>query len=102
MSATTPAATEIVVASAAPATPSGLPVIQPAMSTGASSALRTTVSACTTIVGLTMPVPRSPDPMTARANCSASPGTNQKRKAVPASTIASFAAKKRMYGSPSA
>ena len=74
-----PNATASVLASPAPATPSGWPVPRPAISTGASTMLTTTVASCTSIVGLTMPVPRSAEPMAIIANCSASPGTYQYR-----------------------
>src|SRR2546422_5602385 len=47
------------VASAAPATPSGLCVPQPTMSTGASRMLRTTVRIWTIMAGFTIPMPRS-------------------------------------------
>src|SRR5260221_11895547 len=42
----------------------GLPVPHPAMSTGARAAFSSTVSICTTMVGFTMPVPRSAEPIT--------------------------------------
>ena len=48
-----------VLASPAPAAPIGLPVPQPAMSTGARMMFNRTVIICRIIVGLTMPVPRS-------------------------------------------
>ena len=38
-----------------------------------------TVSICTIMVGLTMPVPRSAEPIATAANCSASPGVYQYR-----------------------
>jgi len=68
------------------------------MRIGARTILRITVAACTTIVGFTIPVPRSPEPRTTIANCSAIPGMNQWRKARPASRVASSAPKNRMYG----
>ena len=40
-------------------------------------AFRTTVDTCTTIVGFTMPVPLSADPIEIKANCSPRPGRNQ-------------------------
>ena len=47
------------VAIAAPATPSGRPVPQPKISTGASTMLMITVAVCTIMPGLKLPVPRS-------------------------------------------
>ncbi len=38
---------------------------------------RITVSICTTMLGLAMPVPRSAEPSATSANCSASPGAYQ-------------------------
>ena len=75
----TPTAMEIVVESPAPSTPSGRPVTQPAIMNGASSALSATLNTCTKIVGFTIPVPRSADPIDTSANCSASPGRHQRR-----------------------
>jgi hypothetical protein len=44
---------------------------------GASTTFTITVSICTMIAGCTMPVPRSADPITTIANCSAKLGRNQ-------------------------
>ena len=48
---TTPTASEMELASPAPATPMGYPVPQPAISTGAKMAFKITVNTCTTMVG---------------------------------------------------
>ena len=53
-------------------------------------------SACTIMVGRTIPVPRKADDITMKANCSASAGTNQIRYVVPASIVAWSAATARM------
>ncbi len=42
-------------------------------------AFKTTVSTCTIMVGCTIPVPRSADPMETTANCNAKLGRNQCR-----------------------
>ena len=51
----------------------------PAIRIGASRALISTVSICTIMPGLAMPVPRRADPIATSANCSAMPGRNQYR-----------------------
>jgi hypothetical protein len=78
-SSTTPSARDSELASPAPATPKGCPVPQPAMSTGASTAFKMTVSTCTIMLGCTIPVPRSAEPMATTANCSARLGRNHHR-----------------------
>jgi len=54
----------------------------------------------TTMVGCTMPVPRSAEPIATSANCSASPGVYQYRYAVPAAAAAVSAATQRTYAPP--
>jgi hypothetical protein len=88
-----------VLESAAPATPIGWPVPQPAISTGASAALSTTVTSCTTMPGFTMPVPRRPETMMVMTNCIASAGMNQRRNVTPAARVGSSAPTTRMYAS---
>jgi hypothetical protein len=66
-------------ASAAPATPSGRPVPQPKMSTGARIMLMMTVAVWTTMPGLKLPLPRSAAAIATIANWSARAGTNQRR-----------------------
>ena len=87
----TPTATEIELESPAPSTPSGLPVSQPAIMKGASAAFSATVNTWTKIVGFTIPVPRSADPMETSANWSPRPGRNQCRYRVPAATVSASA-----------
>ena len=72
---------------------------QPAMRIGARIVLITSVSTCTTIVGFTMPVPRSAEPIATIANCNAMPGRNQYRYVTPAWTVASSAAIDLTYAS---
>ena len=69
---------------------------QPEIRTGASAILMITASACTIMLGRTIPVPRSAAPITCTANCNANAGMNQSRYVVPASTVASSAATMRM------
>ncbi len=76
-SSATPTPTDRELASPAPATPIAWPVPHPAISTGASTALSITVNTCTIIVGCTIPVPRSAEPMATSGNCSARLGRNQ-------------------------
>jgi hypothetical protein len=94
-----PTTIEIVVASPAPATPIGRPVSQPAISTGESSALISTETIWTSMVGLTTPVPRKAAPMLTSGNWSARPGRNQWRNVVPAATVAGSAPRRFMYQS---
>ena len=65
------------VANPAPATPIGRPVPQPATRTGVRTMLTSTVSICTTMVGLTMPVPCKVAPIAAIANWKPTVGRNQ-------------------------
>ena len=94
-SSATPTAMASELARPAPATPSGWPVPQPAISTGARMAFRNTVSTCTIMVGLTIPVPRSAEPMATTANCRPRLGRNQCRYSMPAATAAAASAPKR-------
>ncbi len=66
-------------ASAVPPTPSGWPVPQPNISTGARMMFTTTVADCTYMPGLKSPMPRRAAPVATIANCAASAGTNQAR-----------------------
>ena len=68
---------DTVLASPAPATPSGRCVPQPAINIGASTVFNTTVSICTIMVGFTIPVPRKADAIATCANCNAMPGVYQ-------------------------
>ena len=78
---------------AAPPTPSGMPVPQPKMSTGASAMLSTTVLDCTTMPGLKSPMPRSAAASATIANCSAIAGTNHHRNWRTSAAVAASAAK---------
>ena len=69
----------MVLARPAPAAPMGLPVPQPAISTGASTTFTSTLTICRIMVGLTMPVPRSVANIAIMTNCRPSPGANQYR-----------------------
>ena len=87
-----PTAIDIELARPAPATPSGTPVPQPAIKTGASIVFSSTVKAWITMVGFTIPVPRSAEPITTCAKPSARPGRNQYRYVTPACCVAASAA----------
>jgi hypothetical protein len=69
------------------------------MRIGARTTFSNTVSACTTIAGFTMPVPRKPEPITTIGNCSAMLGMNHHRKVEPAARIGSSAPKNACTGS---
>jgi hypothetical protein len=75
-------------------------VPQPAIRTGASAALITTVANCTTIVGFAMPVPRSAAPNDTSANCSAIAGRKAYMYSAPAFAVAASAARPATYRAP--
>src|SRR5882672_7433634 len=86
-----------VLARPAPAAPKAWWVPHPAMNIGANTVFNTTVSTCTTMVGLTIPVPRRAEPTATIANCRARPGRYQYRYEMPAVAAASLAANECTY-----